>query len=463
MSDPQVSFSVTGGYIQLPVDVDPDQLLDDQLDAIAAAFPGWEPAEGHLEVALLEGFASMASETAQVAAQMPIATFSYFGQLVGILPQPGVAATCFTTWTAIDEAGYTIPAGTVVGFAVTGTDLELFETLTDAVIAQGSTSVTGVLISSLQVGIVDNGIPAGTVTPVDTLAFVESIVSTSTTSGGVDAETQDDYLNRLSSQLQLLTPRPILPGDFASLATQTQGVFRALAIDNLSPGRTVTDGALTSASPNLNSATGAFTSDDIRRSVTGTGIPSATTILTITSSTEVVLSHNATTTGTGRTIVMGDLTDQPRCVTVSGVDSTGAALSTPVRAAMQATLDAQREVNFQVNVIDPTYTSVDVSTSVVCQVGADPDAVSGAIQAALTNFLSPATWGGGTLTPPQWLATATTVRYLDVAAVVKAIPGIDHIAALSICITGGSPGTADVTLAGDAPLPEPGSISVTAT
>jgi Baseplate J-like protein len=463
VSDPEVAFSVTDGYIQLPVDVDPDTLLDDQLDAISTTFPGWEPSEGHLEVVLLESFAAMASETAQVAGQVPIAVFSYFGQLAGILPQAGLPATCLSTWTAIDDAGYTIPAGTVVGFAVTGTDLELFETLTDAVIPPGATSLDGVVLSALQVGVVDSGIPAGPVTPVDSLAFVESIVSTSVSSGGVDPETQDVYLNRLSAELQLLTPRPILPGDFASLATRTQGVFRALAVDGLSPGRTITDGALTSGSPNLTSPAGSFTTTDVGRALSGTGIPGGTTVLTYTSPTAVVMSANASSTGSGRSVVLGDLSNVARTITIAGVDAAGAIPSSPVKAAMASDLEAQREVNFVVNVTDPTYTAIDITTSVVTQVGAAPDAVSAAVDAALTDLVSPATWGGGTLTPPQWTPAATTVRYLDVAATIRAIPGVDHIASLGICASGGTPGTTDVTLLGSAPLPQPGSLSVSAT
>jgi hypothetical protein len=463
MSDPTVSFTVTGGYIELPVDVDPDTLVADQLDAIAASYPGWVPSEGHLEVALLEAFAQMAAETAQVAAQVPIAIFMYFGQLVGILPEAGVAASAPSTWTAVDDAGYTVPAGTQIGIQVTGTDLELFETVADAVIPPGETSVSDIELVAINVGTADNGIEASPVVPVDTLAFLESIATTDVTSGGIDPETQDDYINRLSAELQLLTPRPILPSDFSALAPQTVGVFRALTIDGLSPGRSFSDGVINNTSPTLTSATAAFTPGDVGRSVTGTGIPSSTTISAYVNATTVTMSHNATASHTALAVTLGDLTGQERTVTVCGVDTAGAALSGPIQAALQTNLEALREINFVVDVIAPTFTEIDVSTTVIANADADETAVQAAIVAALQEFLSPAIWGGGDQTPPVWSPGTNIVRYLDLATVIRNIPGVAYISALQDCIHGGSLASVDVTLPGDAPLPQPGTLTVIVT
>jgi uncharacterized phage protein gp47/JayE len=55
------------------------------------------------------------------------------------------------------------------------------------------------------------------------------------TAGGVDAESDADYLDRLHELLTLLAPRPILPNDFAVLARTVAGVGRATAIDLYNP------------------------------------------------------------------------------------------------------------------------------------------------------------------------------------------------------------------------------------
>ena len=38
-----VAYTVDNGYITLPITVDPDDLMANALDDIAAALPGWQP------------------------------------------------------------------------------------------------------------------------------------------------------------------------------------------------------------------------------------------------------------------------------------------------------------------------------------------------------------------------------------------------------------------------------------
>lgn len=71
--------------------------------------------------------------------------------------------------------------------------------------------------------------------------------------------------------------------------------------------RTVADGVLAVGSTNLSSATAAFTPNDVGRPVTGTGIPTGTTIASRTSATQVVLSAAATAGGSAKSFtVYGD-------------------------------------------------------------------------------------------------------------------------------------------------------------
>lgn len=62
--------------------------------------------------------------------------------------------------------------------------------------------------------------------------------------------------------------------------------------------RTVSDGA-TNSNTTVTSATANFTSLDVGAAITGTGIPGATTIASVTNSTTVVISASATATATG--------------------------------------------------------------------------------------------------------------------------------------------------------------------
>lgn len=66
----------------------------------------------------------------------------------------------------------------------------------------------------------------------------------------------------------------------------------------------VTDAATTNADATLTSATAAFTSDDVGKSITGAGIPAATTILSVTNATTIEMSAAATATAAGVSVTI---------------------------------------------------------------------------------------------------------------------------------------------------------------
>lgn len=83
--------------------------------------------------------------------------------------------------------------------------------------------------------------------------------------------------------------------------------------------RSFTDGATTSGSPNFTSATASFTEFDVGSAVLCDGVVTGTTILSITSPTEVVMSANATATATDLATELADVQ-----VLVNGpIDSAG--------------------------------------------------------------------------------------------------------------------------------------------
>ncbi len=75
--------------------------------------------------------------------------------------------------------------------------------------------------------------------------------------------------------------------------------------------RTVVDGATTSGSAAITSATAAFNQDDVGKPITGTGIPAGATIAAVTSTTAATLSANATITGAAVTFTIGTALASP--------------------------------------------------------------------------------------------------------------------------------------------------------
>jgi hypothetical protein len=220
-------------YIDVPIETEPVDLAQDAFGYIEQQVPGWLPSPGNLEAWLIEAVAQLAGELRDLCQLVPDSIFEYFGSSVLALPPYAAqAAVGSTNWTMIDAAGYTVVAGTLVGISPPGvTDIYAYETVADFTVPAGQTTATAVQIRAIEAGAAASGV-TGTVQMLDPIDYVASIALTAPTSGGVDEEASDDYLNRLSNLLTLLSPRPILPQDFAVLVqSEVPAVARATAID----------------------------------------------------------------------------------------------------------------------------------------------------------------------------------------------------------------------------------------
>lgn len=317
--------------------------------------------------------------------------FRAFGTtLLNLPPIAGSLASMHSTWTMGDDAGYTITEGTLVGFSLSGDDTLVFQVVDTFTVPPGNTATAAgaVVLEAVEAGARYNGVPVGPLTLIDALSFVDLVSATTVSSGGADAEADSDYLNRLATELQLLTPRPILSKDFAILAGRVPGVHRALAISGYNP-------------------------DD-------------------------------------------NTTGNERYVAVALTDTAGAAVSVGIKADVEILLESLREVNFVIKTLDPTYTTINTVFTIHTVVGTDSASVLAAASAAVTSFLSPANYAGGDRTPPEWDEGVTKVRYLELAAAIARVDGVQYVASLTL-----NGGTTDVTMTGKAPLPTPGTVSGT--
>lgn len=384
-------------FIDIEISTDPDELKQIITDAMQTAFPTWESNAASWEDVFSEAIALVAADTRDISAQVPKAIFREFGtKLVNLPPIEAASATVTATVTALDTLGHTITAGTE--WSLTGADGEPygFSVLSDVVIAPGSatTGVGAVTLVAVDEGTDYNGL-TDPVEQIDTNAWINTIDIVGSTAGGIDAEDDDDYLDRLARELQLLTPRPILPRDFEILYRRLTGVYRALALDLYDPA----DG----------------------------------------------------------------LYNHPRTVTLVAVDEAGADVSAGIKAAAVTYFTDQREVNFVVKTMAPTYTTVKVGFTATCYeqyVAADVEA---AAEAAVAAYLSPATWGDTPFGEEAEWDERLTVRLFEVASVIDKVDGIDQVLTVTLA-TGANPLTAaDVTLAGPAGLPLAGAITGTVT
>lgn len=381
-------------YVRPEIETSQDVIAQDAYDLVSARVPGWQPAPQALDTALLEASARLAAELAQVASDVPDLIFAAFGtSILGFPPISAISATATALFTLLVDptpGSFTIPAGTqIAGTAADGTAVA-FETLTDLTIAAGGTTGS-TTVTAVVPGATGNGI-TGSAVMIDALPQVNTVSLTTTSATGADAETTQDYLDRLTRRMQLVAVHPILASDFALLAADQPGVYRALAIDGYNP--------------------------------------------------------TADTTGNLRTVA----------VILQGSD--GQSVSGPTKTAVDAVLQADREVNFVVLVADPLITTINVATTVVKTPAAVSADVQANVDAVILAFLSPALWGGPKLEgDPAW-SSKPVVRIDELRSAIYQAAGVDHVTALTI-----NTGTTDITLSSGKPhaIPQPGTRSITVT
>lgn len=383
-------------YIDVPTVTDPDELAAAAFVYLQAQYPGWAPNNGNLETILIEALARMVAETRDVASSVPTSIFRYYGaSILGLLPLEDAPASGATTWTAKDTAGYTVESGFLIGIRAAGDQLIPFEAVNTVVIPPGSvsTAIGEVVIRALSSGSDSNAL-SGNAELIDSLDWVSTIVVAGATSGGVSAEEDSVYLSRLVTEIQLFSPRPILPADFAVLARTIPGVYRALAIDGYNP-----------AGPSFN---------------------------------------------------------VERMVSVALADELGDPVSALVKGQVDALLQAEREVTFVVNIIDPTYSYVDVSVQFVSLAGYSPADVGAEIVSSLGGYLSPDKWGSSSGDNKNWVSQPT-VRYLEIATVINSVPGVDYIQSLTMGVNPSILVSSDIVLSGVAALTRPNNITALGT
>jgi hypothetical protein len=389
-------------FITVQLTTSEEQLAREALEKLVSLIEakgviGWEPSEADLEVILLGVIAMMALNVATVAAVVPPAIFRAFGtQLVKLPYNEGAAATASTKWTIAPTAAVRhIPAGTTIEAGGVS-----FASQTDTEVPASATSVT-LQVTAQERGPEYNRIEgvAKQTNPIDWVTEVQIIGETT---GGAAQETDEEYLDRLVEALKLQAPRPITASDYASFVLDTPStilpsgvkVGRATAIDGYNP----------------------LTKEE--------GVA--------------------------------------RCVTTFITDPAGKPLSKPTMEAIQAWVRSFREVNFLAFIEPASYTQVYITAKVHILPGYAAEAVLANIKAALIAAINPQTWGNPTKATTgsnQWVnEKPSKVRYNAIIGIIEAVPGVAYVfpgaEGLKIGSAPTPTETADITLAGPAPLPE---------
>lgn len=378
------------GFVAPDVITDPLVLATNAKAFLEDELPGWTSNDDSIEDLVIDANSYTAAEQAEALEAELVAAYRSLGPLVGVTPIQAQPAVGIATFTVVDTAGYTITAAsTVIGITDVNGDLQTFRLIADVVIGSGSATGTGT-VEATEPGADANNL-SGEAVIVAADGFLTA-ASLGTTGGGLDEETEEDFLDRLTEELAIIKPGPVLAADAALLARNVPGVFRATAVNLLKP--SAADG------------------------------------------------------GEG-----AEETNAEKCVTVSCINEDGTACSSGVRAEVDALLQAQREVNFKFFVVPPHYTKIDVTTTVYAWPGYDPATVKAEVEAAIRSYLSAAAWGRDVGGRSKTWKDDHTVRQSGLMSAVMGVRSVRWCSALTFAKHGEALGTANVTLGGASAVP----------
>jgi hypothetical protein len=152
-------------------------------------------------------------------------------------------------------------------------------------------------------------------------------------------------------------------------------------------------------------------------------------------------------------------------VAVSAIDVSGAAIGSTLKTTLDTYLQSLRQQNFIINVLDPSYTTIDVTWAAIKHPAATAADVQTRGNAAIADFFSSAKWG-----TPAWPVDVrgwerkTVIYGQDLYTILNNLDGLDHVTTLTFSNGAGATqdGT-DKTILGTFPLTKPGTIIGTVT
>lgn len=460
-------------YIDLTVnDLQPDQIYSLAREYALIALPEFNPRTGTVEDALLQSMAYVSGIITGAVNRLPNSLIEGMLRLMGFYRRESTFASGHVIFTALDDDGLTIPAGTQLGYNETTEDeiiFHLFETTESATIDAGSTQSASIQIVATEAGekpVIPDGESLIIITPIVRLLEAEF---DGTLTQGTTTETDSSFFNRATTYLSSLS-RSLATADQISdyILTTYLDTYRVatydltrlikLEADSLGkvPSTSTVRAIFANTGTGYNYAT--YTSNgrvidvlptaslpDMSATsvvrVTNTGIPDYELVWGLTNNpgTSGSVTAEYTYTGTASTVlttangnsplveildtVSLASSDVPGAVTIFLSDSTGASLTAEQKGVIADDIRERCIAGLEVYVTDAILANINVSITVAVLDGYSSLDVRTRVDDYLTTYLSPTTYPFMTL-----------VRKNELIASVSQIAGVKYVDSLTMTV-----------------------------
>ena len=217
-------------------DKSPEDILAAAQNTLQSRVPEWEPDPTNMESMLMEAMAVEVAEAVFSLNRLPVSMLRALLALYGVPRDAGAPPYVDVLFTAQDDAGYVVPAGTELALPLGNDEFLPFFTNIALTIPNGST--TGVVrATSTEFTNVANGTPAATECQIiNPVLGIDTAVTDDLVFDGRLAESVDAWTLRARQRLLRLVETLVVPNHFVQAALENSFVYRATAIDNYDPG-----------------------------------------------------------------------------------------------------------------------------------------------------------------------------------------------------------------------------------
>jgi hypothetical protein len=430
-------------YVNLTVfDKQPRDLYDEAVDYAKLVLPELEVRAGTLEDALLQSMSYVGGELIASINRLPNGLMEGILNLMGFARQEATYATGSVIFEMIDNDGAIIPTGTQVGYTETVDGISTFHTfstIASVTIAAGSTTSTAVNIIADSAGIK----PALLIDqPMIVVSASNRILSAELGSAlvsGLSSESDNQYFSRGATFLASLSSSLTTSSQVQQYILNTYPDVHRCYVYDLTKLTTVagftnlTRASGTTVTATIGSGHGIAVNDIVR--VVG-AVPAAfngTFVVTASASTTITWADsgsNESTTTDGTLYHFDSLAtaaaDQPGFVTIFVSDESGESLSSTDLATIKNDVEEKTVAGLTIGIEAPILVNITAVITLRTKVGYSTLSIQDAVDAYLTELLSPGGW--------DW---SSRLRVNQIIARITQIAGVDYVATLVFTIDSG--------------------------
>ncbi len=430
-------------YVDLTIyDQQPGDIYNDAIEYGQLALPEFTARAGTVEDALLQAMSYVSGQTIAAMNRLPNGLMEGVLRLLGFNRIEATFATTTLYFTAIDEDGLSIPAGTKIGYTETiegGIVQHIFETLTTATISPGSDTSTSVTIQATEAGekpALLSGQEMVILTASNRLyqAFLDADLEQ-----GAATETDAEYFARGATYFASLSTGLITNEQIQAYVAQTYlnatrvKVYDLTNVVDRTPTSINRSGDVVTAV--LGSGHGVVGTDVVR--LYGAAPSSFNGVFTAASvsATEIFYSQvasNASVTAFGQYQNLNEIevdeADKPGYITIFVCGEGGASLTAEEKDAIKDDVDLKTVAGLSVAVHDALIIPTTITLDIKVKAGFNTLTVSDAVEQYLTSLVSPDQW--------DW---SNVVRKNALIARVSQISGVDYVDAFSFTLDASEP------------------------